>query len=85
LRAKGLVYIGGGSVTRDVTSRLLLGAEINGSAAKQGTALGKAIMQTQFGGKFALREDLTLDFGILKGWFSGAPRSGLQIGFSKDF
>lgn len=85
LRAKGLVYVGGGSVTREVTPRLVLGAEINGSAAKQGTALGKATMQTQLGGKFALRDDLTLDFGVLKGWFSGAPRTGLQIGISKDF
>ncbi len=85
LRAKGFVYIGGGSVTRDVSPRLLLGAEINGSAAKQGTVLGKSTLQTQFGGKFALRDDLTVDFGVLAGWFSGAPRTGLQIGFSKDF
>ncbi len=85
LRAKGFVYAGGGSVTRDVLPRLLLGAEINGSAARQGTALGKATMQTQFGGKFALRDNLSIDFGVLAGWFSGAPRTGLQIGISKDF
>jgi hypothetical protein len=85
LRAKGFVYSGGGSVTREVTSRLMLGMEANGSAARQGTALGKSTLQTQFGGKFALREDLSLDFGVLAGWFSGAPRTGVQIGFSKDF
>lgn len=85
LRAKGLVYIGSGSVTRDITSRLLLGMEINGSAARQGTVLGKSTLQAQFGGKFAVQDSLTVDFGILKGWFSGAPRTGLQIGISKDF
>lgn len=85
LRAKGFVYNGGGSITRDVTSRLLLGVEINGSAARQGTVLGKTVMQTQFGGKFAVQDSMTLDFGVLTGWFSGAPRAGLQIGISKDF
>jgi hypothetical protein len=85
LRAKGFVYVGSGSVTRDVHPRLLLGAEMNGSAARQGTALGKSTMQTQVGGKWALGETFTIDFGVLTGWFSGAPRAGLQIGFSKDF
>ncbi|MEO5922709.1 MAG: hypothetical protein ABIR70_02680 [Bryobacteraceae bacterium] len=85
LRAKGLVYTGSGSITRDVLPRLLLGVELNGSAAKQGTVLGKSTLQTQFGGKFAWKEDLSIDFGVLAGWFSGAPRTGLQIGFSKDF
>jgi hypothetical protein len=85
LRAKGFVYTGSGSITKDVHPRLLLGAEITGSAAKQATALGKATMQTQFGGKFTLDETMTIDFGVLAGWFTGAPRAGLQIGFSKDF
>ncbi len=85
LRAKGLVYTGSGSITRDVSARLLLGIELTGSAAKQGTALGKSTLQTQFGGKFALRESFSVDFGVLAGWFSRAPRTGLQIGFSKDF
>jgi len=85
LRAKGLVYTGSGSITRDLHPRLLLGAEITGSAARQGTALGKSLMQAQIGGKFALQDSLSIDFGVLAGWFSGAPRTGLQIGFSKDF
>lgn len=85
LRAKGFVYVGGGSVTRDITDRLLLGVELNGSAARRGTDLGKSTLQAQIGGKFAIHESLTLDFGVLKGWFSGTPRSGVQIGISKDF
>lgn len=85
LRAQGLVYLGGVSVTRELHPRLLLGAEVNGSAARQATILGKATLQTQFGGKLKLDEALAIDFGILRGWFSGAPKTGLQIGFSKDF
>ncbi len=85
LRAKGLVYIGSGSITKDVHPRLLLGAEMNGSAARQGTVLGKALMQAQVGGKFTVQQGLTIDFGVMAGWFSGAPKTGLQIGFSKDF
>jgi hypothetical protein len=85
LRAKGFVYIGGGSITRDVHPRLLLGIEINGSGAAQGTALGKNTLQSQVGGKFTISDGFTLDFGILKGWLSGTPRSALQLGISKDF
>ncbi|MEI9812040.1 MAG: hypothetical protein WDO18_04920 [Acidobacteriota bacterium] len=85
LRAKGLVYLGSGSITREVHPRLLLGVEINGSAARQATVLGKATLQAQIGGKFLVSEGFTADFGVLQGWFSGAPRSGLQVGISKDF
>lgn len=85
LRAKGFVYLGSGSITREVHPRLLLGFEVNGSAARQGTVLGKSTLQSQIGGKFTVQDGFTVDFGLLTGWFSGAPRRGLQIGFSKDF
>jgi hypothetical protein len=85
LRAKGFVYVGGGSITRDVHPRLLLGFEVNGSSAAQGTALGKNTLQSQLGGKFTITDGFTFDFGVLKGWFSGAPNWGLQVGISKDF
>lgn len=84
LRAKGLVYLGGGSITRDVLPRLLLGAEVNGSAAHE-AALGKANLQAQFAGKFSITDTFAMDFGVLTGWFSGAPKWQLQLGFSKDF
>lgn len=84
LRAKGFVYVGGGSITRDVLPRLLLGIEVNGSAA-QNAALGKANLQSQLGGKFTITDGFTLDFGVVTGWFSGAPRRQAQLGISKDF
>lgn len=84
LKAQGLVYSSGASITRVLTHRLLLGMEINGAVA-QTSDLGKAALQTQAGGKYTLRENLTLDFGLLVGRFAGSPRLGLQVGFSKDF
>lgn len=85
LRAKGFVYIGGGSITHDVHPRLMLGVEASGSVAAQGPALGKNTLQSQFGGSFTISEGFTADFGILTGWFTGAPRRALQLGISKDF
>jgi len=84
LRAKGLVYLGGGSITKEVLPRLLLGAEVNGSAAAD-SALGKANLQTQVAGQFTIKEGFALDFGLVRGWFSGAPKWQVQLGFSKDF
>jgi hypothetical protein len=84
LRAQGVVYTGGASMTRQMSRALLLGLEINGAAA-QNSALGKGAMQTQFGGKYLVSRSLTLDFGILVGRLEGSPRASLQVGISKDF
>ncbi|MBC7925542.1 MAG: hypothetical protein H7039_07785 [Bryobacteraceae bacterium] len=84
LRAQGVVYTGGSSVTRRMTRNLLLGIEINGAAA-QSSSLGKGAMQAQVGGKLAVFDNLTLDFGILAGRLEGSSRAGLLIGISKDF
>lgn len=84
LRAQGLVYYGGLSVTHQVTSRLLLGAEINGAFTRQ-DELGKGQLQEQVGGKWLLREGLTLDFGVATGRFADSPRLGVQVGISQDF
>ncbi len=84
LRAQGVVYTGGASLTRQISRTLLLGLEING-AATQTLALGKGALQTQCGGKYLVSKSLTLDFGILVGRLEGSPRASLQVGISKDF
>jgi hypothetical protein len=84
LKAQGIVYFAGASVTKDVTRTLLLGFEINGAAAQRAD-LGKAALQSQIGGKYALGKSATFDFGLLIGRFTGSPRVGVQIGLSKDF
>jgi len=85
LKTTGLVYLGAGSITRQVHPRLVLGAELFGTAARKATALGKGNLLTQFGGKFTVQKGFTLDFGYLHGWLAGAPRDGVQLGISKDF
>lgn len=85
IRSRGLVYLGAASLTRQVHPRLLLGIELDGDAARKATDLGKAIFQTQFGGKFSLDQRSTLDFGLSRGWFSGAPKVQLVAGISVDF
>jgi hypothetical protein len=84
LQAQGMVYSSGASITRQASEALLLGVEVNGAVA-QSAMLGKAALQTQFGGKYALGKATTLDFGVLMGRFVGSPRFGIQVGFSKDF
>jgi hypothetical protein len=84
LKAQGVVYSAGGSITRDVTEALLIGIEVNGAVA-QDPSLGKAALQSQAGGKYALGKTMTVDFGLLAGQFAGSPRFSLQIGFSKTF
>jgi hypothetical protein len=39
--------------------------------------LGKAQLQTQFGGNYILRDGLTFDFGIIGGCYVASPRLGL--------
>ena len=84
LRAQGFVYTGGASITRQFTSRLLLGVESNGAVAQSGQ-LGKAALQGQVGGKYVISETMTLDFGVAFGALGNSPRVGLQLGISKDF
>lgn len=84
LKAQGVVYSTGASLTREVSEVLLLGVEVNGAVA-QTHLLGKAALQGQIGGKYAIWKSATFDFGFLVGRFVGSPRIGIQVGFSKDF
>jgi hypothetical protein len=84
LKAQGIVYSTGASITREISEKLLLGIEVNGAIAES-SLLGKAALQTQLGGKYTLWQGATLDFGVLMGRFVGSPRFGIQLGFSKDF
>lgn len=84
LRAQGLVYSGGASVTHQCSKAWLLGVEFNGAAA-QDADLGKGAVQVQLGGKYAVGKSMTVDFGLLRGWFVGSSRLGMQMGLSLDF
>ena len=84
LKTRGTVFTGGASLVREFTSRLQLGAELNGALARN-AGLGKGQLQTQLGGNYTLSENLTLDFGLAAGRYSGSPRLGAQLGISLDF
>ena len=84
IRTRGRVLTGRASLVRQFSERLDLGAEITG-AVTSNLQLGKGQLQGQLGGNYALRKNLTLDFGLVAGRFSASPRAGAQLGFSWDF
>ena len=79
----GRVYAGGLSLLRDVNAKWTLGAELYGGFTNN-PELSRSQFQILVGGKYALRNGLTLDFGLLGGKFISSPRIGVQIGFSVD-
>jgi hypothetical protein len=84
IKTRGTIFTGGASFTRQLTARLDLGLEVYGGYTAS-TALGRGELQEQIGGNYALRKNLTLDFGLIAGQAVGSPHYGVQFGFSKDF
>lgn len=84
LRARGAVFTGGGSLVRQFTPKLQLGAELTGAMAKN-SQLGKGQLQTLFGGNYQVKSNFSFDFAVLGGKYSASPRAGLQLGISIDF
>lgn len=84
IQTRGTVLTGGASLVREFTPKLQLGAELNGALTRN-FDLGKGQLQGQLGGNYALRENLTLDFGLIAGRYSASPRLGAQLGISLDF
>ncbi|HMK20893.1 MAG TPA: hypothetical protein VK466_01080 [Terriglobales bacterium] len=84
IKTRGTIFTGGASFTRQFTNRLDLGMELYGGYTAN-LNLGRGALQEQVGGNYALRKDLTLDFGIVTGQAVGSPRYGVLFGFSKDF
>src|SRR5205085_8153234 len=84
IRTRGRVFTAGSSLVKQFTRRLDLGAEITG-AVTSNFQLSKGQLQALVGGNYALRKNLTFDFGIVGGRFSASPRAGAQLGFSLAF
>jgi hypothetical protein len=82
--ARGQVFTGNGSLVRDFTPRLSLGAELFG-AVTNNFELNRGLLVGQIGGKYALTEDLQFTFGVLAGRFPASPRVGFQVGIAYDF
>jgi hypothetical protein len=84
IKSRGLVFTGGGSLVKQFTVKLALGAELSGAVTKN-FQLGKGQLQTQFGGNYFLKKNMSFDFGIVAGKYAASPRVGLQLGLSVDF
>lgn len=81
---RGQVFTANGSLVRDFTPRLKLGAELFG-AVTNNFALSRGQLMGQIGGGYALTEKLELTFGVLAGRFPASPSAGIQLGFAYDF
>ena len=84
IKSRGTVFTGGGSLVREITPRLDLGAELVGAVTRN-FDLGKTQLQAMVGGNYSLTDKMTFDFGIVTGRHAASPRAGLQVGISIDW
>jgi len=84
IRTRGTVFTGGGSLVKQFTPRFDLGFEITGAVTKN-FQLDQGQLQTLIGGNYALRKNMTFDFGFVAGKFAASPRAGVLLGLSIDF
>ena len=81
---RGQIFTGNGSLVRNFTPRLRLGAELFGAVTKN-FALSRGQLEGQIGGGYMLSQKLELTFGVLGGRYAASPRLGVQVGFAYDF
>lgn len=81
---RGQVFTGSGSLVRQFTPRLRLGAEMFG-AVTNNFNLSRGQLSGQIGGGYGLTENLELTFGVIAGRFAASPRAGVQLGIAYDF
>ena len=84
ISSRGQVLTAGTSLIKDFTSRFSLGAEVYG-AHTSNADLGAGQITVLVGGKYQLRDNLSLDFGLLGGKGAASPRVGAVVGCSIDF
>ena len=84
LAARGHVATMGGSLVRKMSETVSLGVEVT-AAATSNTDLGRTQLQMMLGGSYGVKENLSLDAGVIVGRFTASPRVGVLVGFSADF
>ena len=82
--SRGQGFTANGSLVRNFTPRLQLGAELFGGVTNNFN-LSRGQLEGQIGGGYAATPNLELTFGVLAGRFPASPRTGLQVGFAYDF
>lgn len=81
---RGQVLTAAGSLVRDFTRRLQLGAELFGAVTRN-FELSRGQLEGQIGGGYFVKENLELTFGVLAGRYPASPHVGVQVGFAYDF
>ncbi|MDQ1728807.1 MAG: hypothetical protein QOD33_932 [Pyrinomonadaceae bacterium] len=84
IKARGTVFTGGGSLVKQFSPRLQLGAELVG-AMQSNFQLGKGQLQVLAGGNYQVRPGMSFDFGVVGGKYAASPRVGVQLGISIDW
>lgn len=82
--ARGNVFTGNGSLVRQFSPRLRLGAEFFGAVTNNFDVTRRQLV-AQIGGGYGLAENLEFTFGVLGGRFPASPRIGFQAGLAYDF
>ena len=83
IKARGTVFVGGGSLVKQFTPKLDLGVELTGAVGGN-LQLQKGQLQILVGGNYQVTKKMSFDFGIVGGKFN-SPRAGVQLGVSIDF
>jgi hypothetical protein len=83
IKARGTVFVGGGSLVKQFTPKLDLGVELTGAVGGN-LQLQKGQLQFLVGGNYQVTKKMSFDFGIVGGKFN-SPRAGGQLGVSIDF
>jgi len=81
---RGQVFTANGSLVRNFTPRLQLGAELFGGVTNNFN-LSRGQLEGQIGGGYQATPNLELTFGVVAGRFPASPRTGVQVGFAYDF
>ena len=81
--ARGHVATMGGSIVEKVNEKVTLGADVT-AAMTRNAFLGRNQVQVMLGGNYGLRDNFSIDAGIIAGHFDASPRFGVQLGFSWD-
>ncbi len=80
IHTPGHILSSGVSVTRDVSTVLHLGIDLNGAEIHDGGPKERQLQLT-VGGNYSFTADDTFDFSVFAGW-QGAPRVGFLVGLS---
>jgi len=82
--SRGQVFTANGSLVRNFTPRLRLGAELFG-AVTNNFDLSRGQLEGQIGGGYGLTNNLEFTFGVVGGRFVASPRAGVLVGIAYDF